>query len=90
MLAVLAVLDGAARDLPDVNAPGYVGELELLHGAPRSATVVARSDYRVLRIPGADFTAALETAQPSLALIGNAGIRLARTSTPSMPPVQSS
>lgn len=84
VLAVSAELpDGTSRELPPVAAPGYVGELGLLHGVPRSATVAAETQCHLLRIPGADFTAALETAQPSPAMIGNAGIRMSRTSAPS-------
>jgi hypothetical protein len=34
------------RELPPVAAPGYVGELGLLHGIPRTATVRTRSFLR--------------------------------------------
>jgi MFS family permease len=72
--------DGETRALPDVTAPGYVGELGLLHRAPRSATVTTADDCRLLRIPGEQFLGALEDAQPSPTMIGRASVRLARTS----------
>lgn len=73
---------GAAPELEvgRIEAPGYVGELGLLHRRPRNATVVAATDCRLLRISGEDFEAALEQGRPSPALLGVAGARLARTS----------
>lgn len=84
-LAVTAVDEqGVTLDLPPVGAPGYVGELGLLHHRPRTATVIAATDCALLRIPGADFQAALEEAAPSALLLGHAGVRLGRTGpTPS-------
>ena len=72
--------DGTQVELPDVVAPGYVGELGLMNRTVRSATVVTATECRLLRIPGADFIAALEDAQPSPTMLGRAGVRLARTS----------
>jgi len=46
----------------------------------RSATVVTATECRLLRIPGADFIAALEDARPSPTMLGRAGVRRARTS----------
>ncbi|MDT4937997.1 MAG: hypothetical protein QOG80_1668 [Pseudonocardiales bacterium] len=81
-LAVSATRDdGTAVELPEVGAPGYVGELGLLHGAPRSATVTAMTDCRMYRIPGSDFLDALADAQPSPTMIGRAAIRLGRTAS---------
>lgn len=77
--------DGAHLRLPTVYAPGYVGELGRLHGALRSATVVAATECRMLRIAGADFLAALEDAQPSPTMLGRAGVRMDRTSRRPMP-----
>ena len=68
-----------ARDLPPVTAPGYVGELGLLHGIPRTATVRASQDSELLRIGGRDFLAALQGSQPSRSLVSVAGTRMART-----------
>jgi MFS family permease len=68
------------RDLPDVNAPGYVGELGLLHNAPRSATVTVRAPAELIRIDGDDFRESAESAATSSSLMTLAGERLARTS----------
>ncbi|UNK70375.1 MFS transporter [Microbacterium sp. H1-D42] len=85
ILTVSAVRDdGVAVDLPDVEAPGYVGELGLLGRTVRSATVVAGTECRALRIPGEDFAAALEASAPSPSMLGRAGTRTSRTSV--MPP----
>lgn len=73
--------DGMDVALPDVVAPGYVGELGLINRTVRSATVVTATECRLLHIPGGDFVAALESAQPSPTMLGRAGIRLSRTST---------
>ena len=71
------------RELAPVTAPGYVGELGLLKGIPRTATVRASQDSTLLRIGGADFLAAME-AWPSPALLAVAGARLARTPGPQL------
>ncbi|HEY2690315.1 MAG TPA: MFS transporter, partial [Streptosporangiaceae bacterium] len=50
-LSVSAAGDGGEpRELPPVTAPGYVGELGLLHGIPRTATVRTRTESTLLRI----------------------------------------
>ena len=71
--------DGTPRPLPPVTAPGYVGELGLLHATPRTATVRAREDSTLLRIDGPAFVAALETASPSAAFVQLTGLRWDRT-----------
>jgi hypothetical protein len=81
-LQVSIDVDGDQRELPPVDAPGYVGELGLLRGEPRSATVVAAADSRLLRIAGEDFLAALETAPASQSLLSLAGERLKRGAVP--------
>jgi Cyclic nucleotide-binding domain/Transmembrane secretion effector len=79
-LSVAATSDGPqARELAPVTAPGYVGELGLLHGIPRTATVQTSQDSTLLRIGGQDFLSALQAARPSPSLLAVAGIRLART-----------
>jgi MFS family permease len=78
--------DGGERELPAVRAPAYVGELGLLHNAPRSATVTAVGDVVVLRIEGQDFLDAIETAASSVSLQTTAVVRLARTAGPSINP----
>jgi MFS family permease len=69
----------SARELPPVTAPGYVGELGLLHGIPRTATVTTSRESTLLRIGGPDFLSALQVSQPSPALLSVAGTRMART-----------
>ena len=66
-------------DVVLVEAPSYVGELGLLHGRPRSATVTTKQDSSLLRIDGKEFLNALEAAPPSVSLKTLAGVRLART-----------
>src|SRR5579862_8652246 len=81
-LSVQASGDGAGpRDLPPVTAPGYVGELGLLHHIPRTATVRTMRDSTLLRIDGGDFLSALEASLPSPSLLAVAGTRMARTPT---------
>src|ERR1700690_1243117 len=70
---------GSTVELPDVDAPSYVGELGLLHGRPRSATVTTKQKSTLLRIDGTEFLNALEAAPPSVSLKTLAGVRLART-----------
>jgi MFS family permease len=82
-LAVTARLDdGTDVELPPVHAPGYVGELGLLHRRPRSATVRTASECRLLEISGAAFLNALDEAAPSPTMLSRAGVRLARTTVP--------
>jgi len=79
-LSVSASGDGAEpHELPPVTAPGYVGELGLLRGIPRTATVRTREESTLLRIDGQEFLSALETSRPSASLLSVAGARLART-----------
>jgi len=79
-LSVSVTGDGPVpRALGVVTAPGYVGELGLLHGIPRTATVVTSEESVLLRIGGQDFLDALEAGRPSPSLLSVAGIRLART-----------
>ena len=47
-----------------VEAPGYVGEIGLLHGSRRTATVTAATECIVHRIPGPDFVAAVTGGLP--------------------------
>jgi CRP-like cAMP-binding protein len=62
-----------------VTAPGYVGELGLLHGIPRTATVRTRTESALLRIDGQEFLAALQSSRPSASMLSVAGTRMART-----------
>lgn len=74
---------GDEIEVARIEAPGYVGELGLLHNKPRSATVVASTASRVLRISAAEFERALDEGRPSFTLLGIAGARSARTSVAS-------
>ncbi|MDL9981382.1 MFS transporter [Microbacterium candidum] len=85
-LAISAVRDdGVSVELPDVEAPGYVGELGLLNGTVRSATVTTATECEMLHIPGTDFSEALEAATPSPSMLDRAGVRTARTSVMAPP-----
>lgn len=75
--AVTVTVGGGEHSV--VAAPGYVGELGLLHGVPRTATVRTSEPTTVMRIDGDDFLDALETARPGLSLLLTASSRLART-----------
>jgi MFS family permease len=74
-LAVAA--DG--RPLPDVTAPGYVGELGLMNDAPRSATVTVLEPSELFRLAADDFREAVASAASSNSMKTLAGERLART-----------
>jgi MFS family permease len=79
-LSVSVTGDGPGpRALAVVTAPGYVGELGLLHGIPRTATVRTSQESLLLRIAGPDFLDALEAGRASPSLLAVAGIRMART-----------
>jgi MFS family permease len=79
-LSVQASGDGATpRQLAPVTAPGYVGELGLLHGIPRTATVRTTQESTMLRINGQEFLSALQASRPSASLLSVAGTRMART-----------
>jgi len=54
----------AGRRINVVEAPGYAGEIGLLHGGRRTATVTAGSECVVHRIPGPDFVAAVTGGLP--------------------------
>jgi small-conductance mechanosensitive channel/CRP-like cAMP-binding protein len=57
--------DGGTRMLTRMAAGDYFGEMSLLTGEPRSATVVAESDVAVLEVERADFESVL-VANPAL------------------------
>jgi MFS family permease len=57
----------------------YAGEIGLLGRVPRTATVTAASDCRVLRISGQDFLDALTSLSASPSLLEGARVRLAIT-----------
>src|SRR5580698_5187680 len=79
-LSVQASGDGPEpRELAPVTAPGYVGELGLLHGIARTATVRTLRPSTLLRIDGQDFLSAVQVSQPSPSLLSVAATRMART-----------
>lgn len=78
--SVAVTASTATSPLPPVEAPGYVGEIGLLHNRPRTATVTASEPSRLLRIQGEDFLDAIKGGSTSASLMSLAGTRLARTS----------
>ena len=71
--------DGRALGLQDMEEGNYFGEIGLIEGIPRTATVTARTAGRLLRVDGASFVAALTQAGPSAALMDGASVRLNKT-----------
>jgi CRP-like cAMP-binding protein len=70
---------GEVVALPAMAAGAAFGEIGLIERIPRTATVRARSDGVVLRIPGDAFVTALTEDTPSAALLDGASLRLSRT-----------
>ena len=71
--------DGLTVDLPPMGPGAGFGEIGLIEGIPRTATVRALGDAVVLRIPGDAFVAALTQETPTAALLDGASLRLSRT-----------
>ena len=71
--------DGVEVDLPTMGPGAGFGEIGLIEGIPRTATVRAVGDAQVLRIPGDAFVAALTQEAPTAALLDGASLRLSRT-----------
>jgi MFS family permease len=82
ILEIGIVEDGRTHRRPDVSAPSYVGEIGLLRGIPRTATVRAAVPSRLLRIDADDFRAALDTASASRSMVSVAGARFTRSDVP--------
>jgi cyclic nucleotide-binding protein len=76
---VLNVSSRATGALPAVSAPGYVGEIGVLHDRARTATVTAGSECRMYRLSGTDFRDAVSGGAASSSLLLLSGLRLART-----------
>jgi MFS family permease len=70
---------GEEHTIRRMTAPCYFGEIGVLERIPRTATVTALTDARLLRIEGTALLDALTTAPPSSSLMENARSRLALT-----------
>ncbi len=70
---------GEEHTIRRMSAPSYFGEIGVLEHIPRTATVTAITDARVLRIEGTALLDSLTTAPPSSSLMENARSRLALT-----------
>ena len=65
--------------LRTLGARSYFGEIGLLRGSARTATVTSTEPTVLWRLAGPDFLAALETSAPSTSMLAVAGSRLARS-----------
>ncbi len=81
-LAVTKEVDGVERELVVLPAGAFVGELSMLNGEPRSATVKARTDC-VLRVYDRNSFESLLRNNPSVAtrLVYELAERLQRSNT---------
>jgi CRP-like cAMP-binding protein len=68
-----------SRSLRTMEAENYFGEIGLLAGIPRTATVTALTHCDLYRIEANDFLEALTTLPPATAFLDVARSRLART-----------
>lgn len=71
--------DGPPRTLAKLAAPSYFGEIGLLEGIPRTATVTALTACRCEALDGQTLLDALVASPPSASLIETAQGRLAAT-----------
>ncbi len=71
--------DGAPVRVPDLGPGDSFGEIGLIEAIPRTATVTAESDVRLLCVPGDEFVDALTAQKPSVAIMEGATLRLRRT-----------
>ena len=77
----VSALDSQGRhlDLPQMGPGDYFGEIGLIEGSPRTATVTAVTAAWVLRVDGEAFVESLTESAPSTALVDGASLRLRRT-----------
>ena len=68
-----------SRRLRMMQGPAYFGEIGLLRGLPRTATVTTTTVCSLLRIEGDDFFAALQGAAVSSSMLAQSSARLARS-----------
>lgn len=74
--------DGVDHFLTAIRGPAYVGEIGLLEGIPRTATVTTREPTRLWRIEGTEFLDALNDAPAAPVFVETALVRRSRTQTP--------
>jgi predicted MFS family arabinose efflux permease len=79
LVSALDHATGTEQALPALGAGSYFGEIGLINGVSRTATVTASGPSVVLRIDGDDFLDALVAATPSPDLVGMVHQRLSRT-----------
>lgn len=60
------VIGKEAHEVATIEAGGYFGEMSLLTGDPRTATVVARGDVRVLEVDAGSFSLLAAASPPSM------------------------
>jgi MFS family permease len=68
--------------LTTIRGPGYVGEIGLLEGIPRTATVAAVEPTRLWRIEGSEFLEALNEAPATPVFLETALVRRTRNQPP--------
>jgi CRP-like cAMP-binding protein/predicted MFS family arabinose efflux permease len=68
-----------AQHIRFMSAPAYVGEIGLLEGIPRTATVTATEATKVWRVDGDTFLEALTSTPLSSSVVSNMTVRLKRT-----------
>jgi CRP/FNR family transcriptional regulator, cyclic AMP receptor protein len=77
------VLGGSAKVLGKpasrtLRSGDYFGELSLLDGAPRSATVVATSELHVMKLPRKAFVGLVQDPEVSLKMLSTLGSQIRR------------
>jgi CRP-like cAMP-binding protein len=77
---------GPPRFVTTIRGPGYVGEIGLLEGIPRTATVAAVEPTRLWRIEGTEFLDALNEAPAAPVFLETALIRRTRNQSATEPP----
>lgn len=70
---------GHARRLRTMTGPAYFGEIGLLRGLPRTATVRTTTACDLLRVDAEDFFAALQGAAVSGSMLAQSAARFARS-----------
>jgi CRP-like cAMP-binding protein len=67
---------GPAKSLATITAPGYFGEIGIIHAVPRTANVSAVDGCRCALIDGASLLDALSLASASASLMATTQSRL--------------